>query len=1053
MLTAVFEWVMLTTFYGSVVGVTLLLVKSVLKQRISPRWHYALWSILIIKLIMPIGPESSLSLFNLFVAERFSVKQLESVDRPIVSLSTRTEDEKAQVIPQQVTGIQMPDRQLSEINEKATIDSSGIKKGIQLIWLIGFIGMTGSLSISYYSFSRKLRRVPVNKEKELKKLLEICKGQIGVGKNLPIRVQDTLSSPALVGSIQPSILISKKIVALEDEALKYVLLHEMAHYKRKDHWVNLLLLGLQAIHWFNPMMLYCFKCMRQDIEICTDDLVLKGLDVEAQKNYGKTLLKVLELMKERHHAKGVLTMASDKKSFHTRIRHIASKGWFVKNRKQVMALGIVCVVGLSGLLLTGIKEEKSAYAEELVQRVDKAWQFKTPYVGDNSKVGGLVELCGYEMYGKGIELQTSEQPYGITVSYDWLDMSIPNELTQSIFYENALLIFTLIENVDQITYRLEGIEGLEKPYELVYTRSEVQKLWDQDLREFGKSKENLAQLFSQLDMRVIGIAELYEADLSKTLGIALKSRNPLEKQVQTFETEHGSFVAETTYKGGDLISDNAFVNKGKVFETLNGTAVYWTPEEEDGSLWKGEKNQITMKVKTREGGLIGQAETLITYENQLYMIQNNMPKEATSGQPQPQPQIDIEEMDFEGEVKEIKPYRENQSQIELRGLGYASITLANQDIEKYNIKVGDLIQIKMRYTSHYSEVVSIFHFNKQEGDSLYDLGIQYAKLNGYEPLIEDLELPIGEYTLRVSNIFGDETRIAFELEVEGLVEESKKGYCLDLAHSWNDISISTWNVDPTHKSVELIGDRNAFKAYKEIVFEVSLNKDEKMLGKAKVTLPISWEKIPEGKYYKGTGTSYFKDGSITLEELAIDPTKMEIKVSSTAKGRQVESLYKPVLKGNQKGIYSQSPSVAGGSYKNYFTQYIIPSAYFDENSSLWLEAEGYTYTIDEEKPISLRLDGAYPYTYPLGDGYMTIKDFYYESGHLHIVIEDNPAINYLSSVKIDDKDYSVGSMISGEEGNTQTIYRVNLPYRESYDVILNINWIERTEISTSIDLK
>lgn len=120
---------------------------------------------------------------------------------------------------------------------------------------------------------------------------------------------------------------------------------------------------------------------------------------------------------------------------------------------------------------------------------------------------------------------------------------------------------------------------------------------------------------------------------------------------------------------------------------------------------------------------------------------------------------------------------------------------------------------------------------------------------------------------------------------------------------------------------------------------------------------------------------------------------------------------------------------------------------------MWLEAEGYTYTIEEEKPLTLRLDGVYPYTYPLGESYITLTDFYYESGVLHIVIGDNPAINYLSSVKIDGKDYSVGSMISGEEGNTQTVYRMNLPYRESYDVILNINWIERAEISTSIDLK
>ncbi|MBS5316656.1 MAG: hypothetical protein KHY44_09705 [Clostridiales bacterium] len=43
MLEALWNWVLLTSFYGSVVGVVLLLAKELLGKKITPRWHYALW--------------------------------------------------------------------------------------------------------------------------------------------------------------------------------------------------------------------------------------------------------------------------------------------------------------------------------------------------------------------------------------------------------------------------------------------------------------------------------------------------------------------------------------------------------------------------------------------------------------------------------------------------------------------------------------------------------------------------------------------------------------------------------------------------------------------------------------------------------------------------------------------------------------------------------------------------------------------------------------------------------------------------------------------------
>ncbi len=79
---------------------------------------------------------------------------------------------------------------------------------------------------------------------------------------------------------------------LSDAELRHVLLHELAHVKRRDVAMNWLVNALLTVHWFNPLLWLAFRQMRADREIACDELALRAMRGEERKAYGDTLIKV-----------------------------------------------------------------------------------------------------------------------------------------------------------------------------------------------------------------------------------------------------------------------------------------------------------------------------------------------------------------------------------------------------------------------------------------------------------------------------------------------------------------------------------------------------------------------------------------------------------------------------------------------------------------------------------------------------------------------------------------------------------------------------------------
>ncbi|UZM97945.1 DUF4825 domain-containing protein [Lysinibacillus sp. MHQ-1] len=138
--------------------------------------------------------------------------------------------------------------------------------------------------------------------------------------------------------------------------------------------------------------------------------------------------------------------------------------------------------------------------------LEKLMENKTLYVGNASKVGsllsGMPEPTGLEW--NGMALQTTAQPYGVTVNYIMND-SVPGidkgEINNEIYYRNSILLLSIIDNVDIITYSIVDSphqnDGIVNTF--TFTREQADKLLGEDVRHYATDETGLRQLIDRLE--------------------------------------------------------------------------------------------------------------------------------------------------------------------------------------------------------------------------------------------------------------------------------------------------------------------------------------------------------------------------------------------------------------------------------------------------------------------------------------------------------------------------------------------------------------------------
>ncbi|WP_422446202.1 M56 family metallopeptidase [Thermoanaerobacterium sp. DL9XJH110] len=366
----IFNTVLTTSFHASIVGLVIVLVKRILKNKINPGWHYLIWAVLILKLLIPFAPPSPASIFN------------------AVSVATQNVDFAGPYIkdhrePPAITGKgKLPNN--AAVNKTININAGFFEKAKRLaayIWISVFVLSTAFVIYTNFAFRGKLKKRKKAAPEWIYKILEKCKQKMGVKSEIEIIVQDIINTPSLFGIFKPTLMISPAVLNLKKENMSYIILHELAHLKRRDIMANYLLLLLQMMHWFNPLIWWLFKIIRQDMEMAADETVLVLLESSERKEYGRTLISVLESFKAQKPSLKLVGMVDDAGNIERRLKMIKMADLFKYKRRLFVITGAMCFAILSFILLTNPMAKNSLQIGSYTLEIPDDFRVKTDTPG------------------------------------------------------------------------------------------------------------------------------------------------------------------------------------------------------------------------------------------------------------------------------------------------------------------------------------------------------------------------------------------------------------------------------------------------------------------------------------------------------------------------------------------------------------------------------------------------------------------------------------------------------------------------------------------------
>lgn len=379
----VFHVILTMSFLGTMTALVIFLVKKIFKQKISAFWHYLIWLILLIRLIIPYAPESNLSIFNFFTHNQQKIEEIQSPhirdmsSNSIYSNNTKTKintrpQENIEINPSPKSDKQnksfsennmnffnrLPNQRnyLSFISE-GNIDKNNIQLFhiASLIWILGVCIAGIYISWVQISYCFKIKKLPICNHKKTILIYENCKKRMKVHRRIPLVMDDGINTPSLLGVLNPKIIISPNYIDfLTTDELKYVFMHELTHYRQKDIIIRWILIFLQVLHWFNPVLWFIFNKIRQDAETACDTRVLSCIEPEEYKKYGNTMLKMLDIFAGYNCPYGVAGLLNHKKHIMERVQNIVN---FKKHYLIWSLIGIVLFSGLAISLLTNAKEQ------------------------------------------------------------------------------------------------------------------------------------------------------------------------------------------------------------------------------------------------------------------------------------------------------------------------------------------------------------------------------------------------------------------------------------------------------------------------------------------------------------------------------------------------------------------------------------------------------------------------------------------------------------------------------------------------------------------------
>ena len=324
------EWIL----SSSILILVVIALRTVFKGKISLRLQYAIWCLVLVRLLIPVSFGSTdISVANLTAkteAPSIVIQSAKPGDHLQADHPVQHPQEQPDKIPSQNITQNEP------VAEENGFDLSAYTSYI--IWGIGFISVAGLFLFTNLRFKKRIMGSRYG--------LDVQKN------NLDVYATGEIDTPCLFGIKNPAIYVTYP-VADNQTLLRHTLEHEATHHLHGDHIWAVLRCVCLAIHWYNPLVWWAAFLSQRDAELACDEATINRLGEGERAEYGRTLIG-MTCQKKANVLITATTMNSGKSGLKERIALIARKP-----KMSLYTLLIVLMIAsvAVGCTFTGAKKD------------------------------------------------------------------------------------------------------------------------------------------------------------------------------------------------------------------------------------------------------------------------------------------------------------------------------------------------------------------------------------------------------------------------------------------------------------------------------------------------------------------------------------------------------------------------------------------------------------------------------------------------------------------------------------------------------------------------
>lgn len=273
------EWIISSSILIGLV----LLGRLMLRGKISLRLQYALWAVVLVRLLLPV---------QIFTSEfgTGSIAREVDITAPLQQFYVAVNEDRYEreydsayqtVVAEYETANRHPDSVDPVVIEQAAqeLARTNLKLDLTQIlyhsWFGGMVVMTSVIAACNVHLALQL--------KHRRWALEVPDSL------LPVYVTEAVPTPCIFGFFKPAVYLTPEAAKVEP-VRAHVLAHELTHYRHLDYIWSVLRSLCLVLHWYNPLVWCAAKVSRADAELACDEGALAHLGEGARGDYGRTLI-------------------------------------------------------------------------------------------------------------------------------------------------------------------------------------------------------------------------------------------------------------------------------------------------------------------------------------------------------------------------------------------------------------------------------------------------------------------------------------------------------------------------------------------------------------------------------------------------------------------------------------------------------------------------------------------------------------------------------------------------------------------------------------------